>query len=249
MIQNLKIMGFVPVHYMGSYFFESLLSIEPYVDKVVVAYSRAPSQSHGNNTPCPDKEEDIYNTALKALGSKLVWDAADSYHMENAHRDVRYKYSEGYDVCISTDVDEVFLNIPKAVEYLMKSGAQYAGTSNYINFFRSFEWYTSDSYSPIRLENLHVKTGFQDLGCPLKVLHFSCAQTIELTRYKLQNFGHASEIKPNYLEEIFLKWTPENQLHDLHPVAVGIWETQFYDKETMPDYLKAHPHFNKHIIE
>lgn len=249
MNNKLKILGFSPIFYIGDYFREALMSVEPFVDKMVIAYTEKPSQSNGDGSPCPDKEEDIYRIAQEVLGDKLIWDKAESYNTEASHRDVRYKYSAGFDVIVNLDADEVMIGIPEAIEYLMNSGAQYVGINGgYKNFFRSFSWICIDHFSPVRLENLHIKTGVQDLGCHMQVLHFSCAQRMEIMRFKYKNFGHSTEIKPNYLEEIFYKWSPENNLSDLHPVSYNLWNAVPFDKNTMPDYLKKHPNFNLDLI-
>lgn len=243
-----KVLGFMCIHYSGDYLKEALLSVMDHVDKMVISYSHKPSQGQGNGSPVPDSKEYIQGVCQEVLGNKLIWDEALSYNTEAAHRDVRYKYSEGFDVILTVDADEIMLDVPEAIQYIMNSGAQYAGVSGYVNFFRSFSWCALDGYRPIRLENLHVKTGFQDLNCPMIVLHFSCAQREAVMRYKYFNYGHASEIKPNYLDEIFYKWSPENNIQDLHPVAYDLWNAVFYDKTTMPEYLKNHPNYNKDLI-
>lgn len=238
----------MPVHYSGDYLRESLLSVEPFVNKMVVAYSAKPSQGHGNETQCPDKEEDVFRTCREVLGDKLIWDRAESYSLEAYHRDVRYRYAEGFDFILNVDSDEVMIGIEEAIEYASASTAQYFGINGYVNFFRSFSWACYDGYRPVRIENLKFKNGIQDLECKMVILHFSCAQREEVMRYKYKNFGHASEIKNDYLDSVFYAWSPENNIPDIHPVAIALWNAVPFDKTTMPEYLKQHPNYEKEII-
>ena len=248
-MEKYKVLGFCTVHYSGDYMREALISVEPFVDKMVIAYSEKPSQGHSNNLPCPDAMTEIHQMCQEILGDKLIWEYAQSYSSEAHHRDIRYKHAAGFDIVLTCDSDEVMLGVPEAIEYLMQSGAQYVGIDGYVNFFRSFGWACYDGFRPIRIENLHLKNGIQDLNCKMTIYHFSCAQRKEVMQYKYKNFGHSSEIKHNYLEDVFYKWSPENNIPDLHPVAIGLWNAVPFDKKKLPIYMLAHPNFHKEIIE
>lgn len=244
-----KVLGFMTLFYGKEYLRESLLSVRDHVDKMVIAYTDKPSHGVRCDDPCPDTMEELYTIATEVLGDKLIWDfKEDGYWYEAAHRDVRYKYSEGYDCILTVDADEIMIGIPEAVEYAMTHEAQYYGINGYVNFFRSFEWACHDGFRPIRLERTDRKTGVQDLECKLTIYHFSTALPEKYMRYKYKSFGHASEIKKDYLDEIFYKWSPDNNFGDLHPVSANIWNATWFDKRTLPDYLKAHPNYNKHLI-
>lgn len=239
----------MPLFYGKEYLRESLLSIVNHVDKMVISYTGKPSQGHSSNEPCPDTEEELKAIAVNILGDKLIWDSKpEGYPNEASHRDVRYKYAQGYDCCISIDADEVMVGLPEAIEYCMSNTAQYYGIDGYVNFFRSFEWACYDGFRPCRLENLHVKTGMQDLNCKLTIYHFSTAQSEKTMRYKYKIFGHASEIKPGYLDNVFFKWSPANNIPDLHCVSIGLWNATPFDKHKLPVYLHNHINFNKEII-
>jgi len=246
-----KILGFMTIHYGMDYLRESLLSIRDHVDKIVVAYTKNPSHGYRSNQICPDSSFDIHKTCLEVLGAdKLIWYPEESYSNEAAHRDQRYTYAEGYDLILTIDADEVFKEeeINNAIQYALNDHARYFGIKGYVNFFRSFSWACYDGFRPIRIENLRNHNHIQNLECPLTIYHFSTAQREEIMRYKYSIFGHASEIKPNWLNEVFYKWSPENNIQDLHPVSIGLWNAVPFDKETLPKYLKDHPNFNKEII-
>jgi hypothetical protein len=249
MSNNHKILGFMTIHYGGSYLREALLSVRDHVDTMVVAYSRKPSQGHTTQMTCPDMPWDIHAICHIILGDKLIWVEEDSYPSEAHHRDVKYKYAKGYDAILTVDADEVMLDIPRALAYAFSQPERHFGINGYYNFFRSFDWYCSDGFRPVRIEVLNRNNQQQNLECPMDILHFSLAQPRTLLEYKFNSFGHASEIRPRYLEEIWDKWTPESGVEWLHPVSLQIWRTaQFFNKNIMPDYLQEHPNFNLTLI-
>lgn len=248
-MNKLKILGFCPAHYSGDYFKEALLSIRDHVDMMVISYSNLPSQGYSNSKPCPDSREYILQTSQDVLGDKLIWDEARDYCSEGEHRNVKYRYSQGYSHIVSIDSDEIMVGIPEAIQYAENNGERFYGCSNFQNFFRGFSQVCRDGFRPIRIEKLSAENQLQNLDCELTVLHFSAAQRREVMEYKLQNFGHASEVRPNYLREVFYKWTPDNGTKWLHSVSLQIWEDAVpYNKNTMPDYLKKHKYFNLNII-
>ena len=55
-------------------------------------------------------EEEIFNIANEVLGSKLIWDKYDNYQAENQHRRQVHNYSMGYDLVLSIDADEKYID-------------------------------------------------------------------------------------------------------------------------------------------
>lgn len=246
----MRVIGFLPCHYGVEYLKECLTSIKDHCEKVVVSYTANGSHGFQNHVPCPDKEEDIYRISLEVLGDKLIWDRAISYRAENVHRAVVHKYSQGYDLVLSIDADEVYKteDLQTALEYAYNNKERDYGINGYINFWRSFSWACYDGFRPIRIENLNNANTLQNLNCPLTVYHFSTAQSETIMRYKYHVFGHANEIKPDWLNKIHYGWTPENNFGDLHPVSINLWNAVPFDKNTLPESLKNHPNFNKELI-
>jgi hypothetical protein len=245
-----KVLGFMPIHYGREYLAESLKSVAPFVDIMHVAYSKKPSHSFGTTESCPDNEEDILKICSEIFGDRLIWDRAESYSHEAYHRDRRYVHSKGYDLILSIDADEVFAGVPKALKYAMEHEQRYYGIDGYINFWRNFEWCNTDGFRPIRIEKVGAPNQLQNLGCPMTVYHFSTCQREEVMRYKNKVFGHASEIRQNWFEEVYLAWDPKINLpHKLHPVSLDIWGcAEPFDKTTLPENLKNHPNYNKEKI-
>lgn len=247
----MRVIGFMPIYYGVEYLKESLGSIVDHCEKVVVAYTYNPSHGHNSGGRCPDSRDDIYRIAYEVLGDKLIWDEQHSYLAENIHRSKIYSYYKGYDLALSIDADEVYekSELKSALNYAYRGQASRYGIKGYLNFWRSFNHVCTDGFRPIRIENLNRNNNDQDLECPLTVYHFSTAQSEKIMRFKYGVFGHASEIKPNWLEQTYFGWDAKNNyLTDVHCVAYNIWNPVPFDKATLPDSLKNHPNYNKETI-
>lgn len=246
MEKQIKVLGFMTCHYVGSYLREALESVVDHVDKMVIAYSQSPSQGHGaHHLHNPDSEGYIFDICQDVLKDKFIWSRADRYGAENEHRNVKYQYTEGYDLCLTVDSDEVFKSedLPKAFEYAMNGSAQLYGIDGYINFWKSFNHACYDGYRPIRIENLHNHNGQQDLNCKCTIYHFSCCQPPEIMNYKYSVFGHAHEVRPEWLQSVYFDWQPGMEW--LHCVSRQIWQhAEPFDKTTLPELLKKHPFYN-----
>lgn len=240
----------MPIHYGIEYLKESLLSIKDHVDGMVISYTHKPSHGFKTILECPDKAEDIRKICEDVLGDKLIWDEAEFYGAEFQHRNVAKKYSQGFDLIISIDADEVFepTEIEIALKYAYTNKERFYGIKGYLNFWRSFNWICLDYFRPFRIENLKRNNSDRNTECPLTVYHFSTAQSRELIAYKYSCFWHSNEIRENYLTEIYDKWTPENNFGDLHPVSLNLWNAIKYDKNKLPNFMHSHPNFNKLLI-
>lgn len=244
----MRVLGFLPIYYGREYLKESLLSIRDHCEKVVVAYTHKPSHGHDSGQPCPDNYIDIKSTCELVLGDKLIWDEQDRYGAENEHRQKVHYYSAGYDLILSIDADEVYepAELKSALEYANNGQARRYGLKGYLNFWRSFNHVCTDGFRPIRIENMNRQNNDQDFECPLTVYHFSTAQSSRIMDFKYSVFGHASEVRPNWLRDIYYGWKPGQ--NDVHCVAFGIWNPEPFDKNKLPELLKKHPNFNKEII-
>lgn len=245
----MKVIGFCPIFYGKEYLKESLQSIKEHCEKVVVAYTPRPSHGFGTTDTCPDTREEIYNIANEVLGDKLIWNE-DVYGAENQHRKQIYSFSMGYDLILSIDADEVFESseLQNALNYAYTNTQRHYGMKGYLNFWRCFDFVCTDGFRPIRIENLAANNNDQNLECPLTIYHFSTAQSEPIMRYKYKIFGHASEIKEDWLNKTHYGWDRANEFGNLHCVANDIWNAVPFDKTTMPESLKQHPNYNKDLI-
>ncbi len=246
----MRTIGFMSIHYGKEYLIESLLSIRDHVEKMVVAYSKQPSHGQRVKEDCPDTEQEIHDICKEVLGDKFIWHRSERFNSEAEHRGIRYTYAQGYDLILTIDADEVFKEeeIQGALNYAYNNKERYYGIKGYVNFWRSFDYCCLDGFRPIRIENLNNNNHLQNHECPLTIYHFSTAQSEPILRYKMKAFGHASEIKKGWIENVYYAWTPENNFGDLHPVSISLWNSIPFNKELLPEYLKLHNNYNKILI-
>lgn len=241
-----KILAYAPVHYGCEYIKEAIQSVAPLVNKIVILYTKKPSYGFGTDIQCPDTEEALRNIA-EAASEKVQW-VSDQWGTEGEHREAIYKYSEGYDIIIAFDADEVFNqeDLPKALETVYHGTARYWGVEGYINFWKTFDWHVFDFFRPIRFTNLRNTWGEAEVH--QTIYHFSCCQRDEIMNYKYKIHGHKDEISGDWLRDKYYAWTPENRVQFLHPASQQIWgDALAYDKTTLPESLKLHPNYNKSI--
>lgn len=240
-----NILGYMPLFYGKEYLRESLESVVKHVGRFVVLYTNQPSYGFGTTATCPDSEEELRAIAEEVLGDKLLW-VRGSWGQEGAHRGEILRYSGGFDGILAIDADEVYCQetLPLAIEAAMVSPHQYSGFGGYINFWRSFNHACYDGFTPVRFTNLHRDggTGMGVVSC--RVYHFSCAQSKEIMDFKYEIHGHKEELRQDWLEKIYYG----DEMNYVHPVSVEIWVATPFDKNTLPESLKAHPNFNKERI-
>lgn len=250
----MRILGFVPIHYGVEYLPLCLSVLNEFCDMVYVSYTSEPSHGSqaiagGKKVTCPDTKEQIRAISQDVLGNKLIWEEFKSFACESHHRNTVFKHSAGYDVVVSADSDEVFDKdtFMDGVKMAFESPHRYNGTMNFINFWRSFNYIVKDGFSPIRFTNLH-RSGGVGHGLPAKIYHFGTCQRRDIMEYKYLCHGHKSELRSDWLSQVYYKWTEDNQIENLHPVANGIWKAEKIDKDLLPEYIKAHPNFLKELV-
>lgn len=245
-----KTLGMCALHYGQEYLSEAIKSIDPYVDKIIILYSSKPSYGFGTSMECPESESDLQTTAFNA-SSKIEWHNVSAYN-EGSHRGLIYKFAEQgkYDGILVFDADEIMGDLTEILPLCFASKKRHIGFSGYVNFWRSFNFACFDGFTPIRYINLNNNDAN---GCdvvPATVYHFSCAQKMEIMRYKLEIHGHKNELRKNWLTDIYEAWTPENNFGNLHLVSYipALWNAVPFDRETLPLILKNHINFNKDVI-
>lgn len=241
-----RVLGFIPCHYGAEYLDACIKSMEPFVERIIIVYSDQGTQGARSHIPCPEKEEELKIIAESA-SDKVEW-YKDYFTRETDHRDYIMRFAAGFDCIISLDTDEVFEpeDVPAAIEAAMNSTARYINIKGFKNFWRSFNHVCLDGFLPYRIINLHNQGGMDTVEC--RIYHFGCAQDISIVRYKWLVSGHRNEIRANWIDDIYLAWTPENNMQNLHCVAHNIWNAEPYDKTTLPEVLKQHPNYNKDVI-
>lgn len=242
----MRVIAYIPLYYGKEYLREAILSLEPFVEKILVVYTPQPSQGSSTVIPCPESESELKNLA-ESTSQKIEWHRG-VFAYEAQHRDYIYQFTNGYDLVLTVDADEVVEpnDIQSALEAAYNSDKRWIGINGFINFWRSFDYACYDGFTPIRITNLKNKDGQGVVNC--RYYHFSCAQSEEIVRFKWNVSGHKNEIRQNWVDEVWKAWTPENNFGDLHPVARGLWNATPFDKTKLPDLLKHHPNYEKELI-
>jgi hypothetical protein len=240
------------LHYGAEYFSEALQAVDGVVDKIIILYSNRPTHGSATKLICPDSRQALVKIANDTIKtSAWEWEDIQYASNEGQHREMAFNHCRGFDVLVNFDSDEVWdrEGLKSAIEQASKIDSKYIQLrhDSWVNFWRSFDYIVKDGFCPVRLHNLKSTNREQGMVTG-KLYHFGCAQSEDVMRYKYEVHGHKSEIRPNWLNRTYYGWTPENNFGDLHPVAIGLWNAEPFDKNTLPESLKNHPNFNKRLI-
>lgn len=244
-----SILAYCALHYGSDYLKEAIQAVEPFVDKIIILYSKEPSYGRGTASICPDSEQDLMRIAMQF--SKVQWINVKPCH-EGNHRGNIFNHAAGYDGILVFDADEVYdsEDLPKMIEHCNNSSSFRFGVSGFINFWKSFNYACYDQFRPIRYFNLHNsmdQKGHEDVEC--KIYHFGCAQRLDIMRYKLQIHGHFDELRPDWINQVYIKWEPGIEIPlGLHLTSHNLWQASEFNKESLPGILRNHPNYNKAVI-
>ena len=242
----MKILAYIILHTGAPYLKAAVDAILPQVDKLIIAYSPVPTQGFKTDIPCPDKWEDLYPLAEDAIWIYGQW------RNEVEHLDAVWPYTRGFDYLVRLDSDEIF---PPGMVDEMIAQAETVPSQRFRipfqHFWRSFSKVCRDGSHPIRLTKLHggvkgSEVTLDSKGGKWVVHHMGYAQPTKYIEYKMAVSGHKPEWRKNWFDDIWLK----NEQINVHPVMFeGHWNSEDFDKNTLPEVLKQHPYFNKEIIE
>lgn len=235
----MKLIGYIALHYGCEYLRESIMSYNDLVDKIIILYAEKPSYGQDGGMQCPESEQQLKDLVFSAT-NKAEWVKVNPRH-EGEHRGEIWKYSDGYDLIVTADSDEVFKpdELEQAVRFCIDNDYQRYGVDGFINFFRDFNHVCLDGFRPIRFYK--PKATKQETVVKCTVYHFGYAQRLEMLEYKFSVHGHKTELRPNWINEVY----KTDRDSDLHPVSIALWNSIPFDKNTLPEFLKAHPNFNK----
>ena len=246
-----KIVAYYPIHYGAEYLEASIKSIEDAVSLIFILYTSKPTYGHNTTAVCPETEEQLRNIATKA-STKVKWVNVTSKHFcnESAHR----SYAEvlatevGASEMLAVDADEVHdTNVLRsALEEASKLQYRYVNVSNWYNFYRSFDWVCRDQFTPTRIINLKCNNTKGHGLVQGLIWHFGYCLPDAIMNYKWAIHGHKNELRPNWMREKYFNW--KLGVNDVHPVVIGLWNPQKFDKSTLPQVLKNHPNFHKDIV-
>ncbi|HAX98432.1 MAG TPA: hypothetical protein DCY12_05990 [Candidatus Atribacteria bacterium] len=163
-----------------------------------------------------DRTEQI----AKACGAKVVYVDLDR---EYECRNYGLGLLRDYDYALIVDADEYWpLETQKRIINLL-DGKAYKAKMDF--FFKQSNWQIVGNHNwavvAIRTdERFSSKRPRQVNGAEMidigKIYHFAYVRTPEKIKEKIEAFSHATEIIPNWYENVFMKFTPE--MKDFHPV-------------------------------
>lgn len=241
----MRVAAYIPLHYGSEYLDVAIRSIDPCVEKIFIVYSKSPSHSHGTNLQCPDTEYSLKKIAYNA-SEKVEWHSYDRFDFEGQHRNIGITLAKakGFDILVTVDSDEVWETeeLNKAIKEAYTMDNSHIEIDGFIHFWRSFNHVCRDWFHPVRLLNLNSVNPARGT-IRSTIYHFGYAQNEETMRYKLDIHGHKNELRQGWLEDKWLNWKVEEG--DVHPVSIGLWNPESFDKTELPEILKNHPNYNK----
>ncbi len=245
----MKIVGLCILHYGKEYIGAALQGVYPVCDEIVISYTPQPSHGHSTEAKCPETWDEIYSEIIKNDPTRKVVFKQGIYPNEGNHRSMAMSTCilRDADIVVVFDADEVWdtKSLNDAILKILSTGKKRYGIDGYVNFWKSFNTVVQDQFRPIRLINLRAQNDEEGV-VDATIYHFGCAQSEPVMRYKYLIHGHHDELRHNWLEEKYFNWKEGEA--DLHPVAKNLWYPSFFNKDSLPEYLKRHPNFNKKVI-
>lgn len=241
----MKTLAYIICHYGLPYFDACLAALSPQVDKIVVLYSRAPSQGNQTDMACPDSGDQLRAVAQRYPNVQWV---EGNWSNEGAHTGAAMAYVEGYDWLVRLDTDEIIQpdTVSRWIQWAQGRPAR-TFSPKFLHFWRSFSRVCRDGHTPVRLTRVASGEGQESIPEELGVVyHMGYAQPTRYIEYKLEVQGHKPEFRPEWFRH---KWLVNAQ-EDVHIVCkYGFWNTEAFDKLGLPDVLKAHPYWAMEVIE
>lgn len=234
----MKVCAYIPLHYGAEYLAASIQSYNDLVDEIFILYTSTPSYGHTTGIECPESEWKLRDIA-NSVSSKISW-VNISAISEAEHRDMMWYHTREYDVVVATDYDEIWLgeSLQRAIKEAYDQPFKRYRIDGFINFWKSFDKVCLDGFRPVRIYK-HSGVGESELKAT--VYHFGYAIAIKTMIYKWAIHGHKYELRPDWIEDVYMS----DKETDLHPVSISLWNSQSFDKTTLPEFMKQHPNFNK----
>ena len=80
--------------------------------------------------------------------------------------------------------------------------------------------------------------------------HFSYAKSVKNMKEKLSTFPHAHEILDGWYENVWLKWSGNRNMRNVHPTNPEKFPAvEYVEPKDLPEMLKEHPYYKMDIIE
>ena len=236
----MKVCAYVPLLYGKEYLEYSIRSYMDVVDKIYILYTDKPSYGHNSGFVNTESEQELKDIVFSTT-NKAEWIKVDANN-EGAHRGHISQFSRNYDMTVSTDYDEVWKteDLERALKQAYDMPYRRYGIAGFLNFFRDFNNVCTDGFRPHRI---YKESGNGEyLNLEATIYHFGYAISEASMRGKWACHGHHDELRPNWINEVYLN---PNVTTNLHPVAHGIWNLHPFDKYILPQFMHKHPLFLK----
>jgi len=247
----MRVLGYIMLHYGSDYLDYAIRSIEAECEKIIILHSAKPSHGTGTDIEYPDDVFDLYHIVRKH--PKCVWITVNA-GAEGDHRGKIWDWTDGYDILINVDSDEVWepTQLRAAIEKAATIDNKVIGVNGFKHFWRSFNHVVEpDFFTPVRLFNLrskHIRSETLVERVDTTIYHFGYAIQPEMMRYKLSIHGHHNELKPGYFDT-WNNWKGERK-GLWHPTSNQIWfDIVDFDKTKLPKFMCEHPYYNLDIIK
>ena len=217
---------------------------EGLVDRIIVSVSSLPWQG--------DPSEDDRTAELaKEAGAEVI---VGYWKTEAEQRNYGLAYLRDYDYVITLDPDEFFTLEDRKllIKECQTTEAKHILPKEMVTYWKTLDYIfdPKDKHEPTIAIN--PKLGrFREHRCPQpfigdspflepqKVLditchHLSWVKSDEKVQEKIEHFSHANDVIPNWYEDVWLKWTPENNMM-IRPYGI---EKSVSKYQPLPDELK-----------
>jgi len=117
------------------------------------------------------------------------------------------------------------------------------------HYWRSVKYVCYDQARPQRFIRVNAETRGTEYTSEGwgNVHHFGYAQSVDLMRYKWLIHGHLAELRPYWLDEVFIPWQPG--VKDVHPTnEKNFWDPVPFNHHTLEHLIGDHPYYHLDLI-
>ncbi len=243
----MKVIAYYILHYGKEYLNYSMQSIYYHVDEIVILYTPFPSHGTQSALTNPDSKEDLQAQVFDP-DNKVAW-LDGEYRNETEHRNKAMQIikERGGEIAFLVDYDEVHTEDLPELLNIAKSNETFQTKIWMNHLWKGFDLICNDPHRQGRIFNLTVgnKNEVVINNPTPSVYHFGYAISDEVMKYKLSIHGHISEFRTYQGESWFNhKWMSED-IKDVHPTCIDMWNPEKFDKNKLPDIMKAHPRWQE----
>ena len=240
------------------------------VAKIVLVENKTPMVNVITNKPLWDTKDTITKFLTKYSDAKDImtyretnWDIADPVQKENIVRDESLRIArEEYDMKWAwiVDADEVYSNSDIAGLWTwFKSQSVPAAKIKWYTYWRSIHWridppepFMPTVIVPTTSKCLSIRffdvTPIAAVCPPEKCMarHYSYARKPFEVKRKVTLCTHACDIKKNWFEEVFMKWSPDMQ--NLHPTDPHCYTKAIKCTLPLPESMVGHEYAGVDVL-